>query len=303
MKKYNVMEKRREGIAWIFLAPSLIVYLYFFVYPMIEAIRLSFYEWSGFTANMKFVGFENFSKLISDDSFLTALKNTLLLLIGGGIGIFLLAFVLAFLLGSGIKGKKIYRTIIFFPYIIAPVAHSIYWGLLVYNPRVGILNQFFKLLHIEALAKFTFTGNAHIFGSVLFVVIWINVGFYIILLMAGIERIPPYLYEAARIEGATELRIFFNITLPLVKEILVIAIVFWGINAIKMFDLFYAFGGIMPPRSLWTNAIYLYIMGFGKREPIFQLGYACAIGVVTLLLVVIITFIIRKLIRREIYEY
>jgi len=297
------MEKRRGYIAWIFLAPSLIMYLFFFVYPMIEAIRISFYKWSGFAINMEFVGFKNFSRLISDDSFLAAFKNTLLLLIGGGIGIFLLAFVLAFLLGSGIKGKKVYRTIIFFPYIIAPIVHSIYWGLLVYDPRNGILNQFFKLLHVEALAKFKFLVPAHIFGSVLFVVIWVNVGFYLILLMAGIERIPPYLYEAARIEGATELQIFFNITLPLVKEVLVISMILWGITAFKMFDLLYAIGGIDPRRELWTNAIYLYIVGFGKRDPIFQLGYASAIGVATLLLVVIIAFITRKLIRREIYEY
>ncbi len=297
------MKKRKRYIAWIFLAPSLIMYLYFFVYPTIEAVRLSFYKWSGFSKNMEFVGLKNFSKLISDDSFLAALKNTLLLLVIGGIGIFLLAFIFSLLLGSGIKGKKVYRTIIFFPFIIAPVVHSIYWGLLVYNPRTGMLNQFFKLLHIEVLTKFTFTDTRHIFGSVLFVVIWLSVGFYLILLMAGIERIPPYLYEAARIEGATELRMFFNITLPLVKEVLVIAMIFWGINAIKMFDLLYAFGGILPPRSLWTNAIYLYIVGFGKRDPIFQLGYASAIGVATLLLVVIVAFIIRKLIRREIYEY
>jgi len=298
-----MMNKRRGYIAWIFLAPSLILYLYFFVYPTIGAIKLSFYKWSGFGTNMEFVGFKNFSKLISDTSFLAAFKNTLLLLTIGGIGIFLIAFIFSLLLGSGIRGKKAYRAIIFFPYIIAPVVHSIYWGLLVYNPRTGMLNQFFKLLHIEVLSKFVFTDTRHIFGSVLFVVIWLSVGFYLILLMAGIERIPPYLYEAARIEGATELQIFFKITIPLLKEVLVIAITFWGINAIKMFDLLYAFGGILPPRALWTNAVYLYIVGFGKRDPIFQLGYASSIGVVTLLLVVIMAFVIRKFIKREIYEY
>jgi len=297
------MKKSRRYISWIFLAPSLIMYLYFFVYPTIGAIRISFYKWAGFTRNMEFVGFKNFSNLVSDGSFSAALQNTLLLLIGGGIGIFLLSFIFSLLLGSGVRGKKVYRAIIFFPYIIAPVVHSVYWGLLVYNPRTGMLNQFFKLLHMEVLSKFVFTDTRHIFGSVLFVVIWLNIGFYLILLMAGIERIPPYLYEAARIEGATELQMFFKITLPLVKEILVIAIILWGINAIKMFDLLYAFGGILPPRSLWTNAIYLYIVGFGKRDPIFQLGYASAIGVVTLLLVIIISFVVRKLIRREIYEY
>jgi ABC-type sugar transport system permease subunit len=297
------MKKRRGYIAWTFLAPSLILYLYLFVYPAINAFRISFYKWSGFVANMEFVGFNNFSKLISDTSFLGALKNTLLLLTIGGIGTFLLAFIFSFLLGSGIRGKKVYRTIIFFPYIIAPVVLSVYWGLLVYNPRVGILNQFFKLLHIEVLSEFVFTDMSHIFWSALFVVIWSRVGFYLILLMAGIERIPPCFYEAARLEGATELQIFFKITLPLIKEVLMIAIIFWGINAIKMFELFYAFGGILPPRALWTNAIYLYIMGFGKRDPIFQLGYASAIGVATFLLIIIFSFIIRGLVKKEIYEY
>lgn len=297
------MEKRRAYSAWIFLAPSLILYLSLFVYPTIEAFRVSFYKWSGFAANMEFVGFDNFLKLITDTSFFAALKNTLLLLTVGGMGSFLLAFIFSYLLGSGIRGKKVYRTIIFFPFIVAPVVLSIYWSLLVYNPRVGILPQLLKLSHIEVLSGFVFTDMSHIFWSVLFVVIWSRVGFYLILLMAGIERIPPFLYEAARLEGANELQMFFKITLPLIKEVLVIAIIFWGIHAIKMFELFYAFGGIFPPRALWTNAIYLYIMGFGKRDPIFQLGYASAIGVVTLLLVIIISFIIRKSVKREIYEY
>lgn len=297
------MKKRRKFVAFLFIAPSLILYLYFFVYPAIESLRTSFYKWSGFSKSMEFIGFKNYLKLISDDSFLAALKNTLLLLIIGGIGIFLLAFIFSLFLNSGIKGKKLYRTIIFFPYIIAPIVHSIYWGLLVYNPRHGILNQFFKLVNIEKLATFTFTGTSHVFGSVLFVIVWSSVGFYLILLMAGIERIPPYLYEAARIEGANDLQMFFKITLPLLREVLAIAIIFWGINAIKMFDILYAFGGIIAPRALWTNAIYLYITGFGKREPIFQLGYASAIGVATLALVIIVALIVRRLIRREVYEY
>lgn len=297
------MRKRSKYIAWIFLAPSLILYLYFFIYPTIEAFRISFYNWSGFSDKMEFIGFKNFTRLVTDVSFLEALKNTFLLLIIGGIGIFILSLIFSLFLNSGIRGKKIYRSIIFFPYIIAPIVHAIYWGLLVYAPGNGVLNQFFKLLNIKPLAKFVFMNNSHIFGSVLFVIIWISVGFYLVILMAGIDRIPPYLYEAARVEGANEFQLLFKITLPLIKEVLTITIIFWGINAIKMFDLLYAFGGIFPPRELWTTAIYLYVIGFGKRDPIYQLGYASAIGVVTLFLVIIVTLLIRRLIRREIYEY
>ena len=297
------MKRRRKYTAWLFLAPSLLLYLAFFVYPTIEALRISFYKWSGFSDDMDFVGLNNFIRLIRDTSFHAALKNTLVLLIIGGVGIFILAFLFSFLLNSGIRGKKIYRSIIFFPYIIAPVVHAIYWGLLVFSPRKGILNSLFKLLGMESLAEFAFLDHNHIFSSVLFVVIWINVGFYLIILLAGMDRIPAHLYEAARLEGANEGYIFFKITLPLVREVLTILLVFWGFIAIRMFDLLYAFGGLLPPREIWTNAIYLYIVGFGKRDPIFQLGYATAIGFFTLILIVVFTVIIRRLLRREIYEY
>ena len=297
------MKKRRRYIAWVFLTPSLILYLYFFVYPTINGLRISLYNWSGFTVKMEYVGFKNFSKLIVDEVFLSSLKNTLILLIIGGLAIFLIAFVLSLILNSGIRGKKVYRSIIFFPFIIGQIVHAIYWGLLVYSPKNGILNRFFELLHIAPLAKFTFLNYQHIFGSVLFVIIWINVGFYLVLLLAGIDRIPPYLYEAARIEGANEFQLFFKITLPLVKEVLTIAMILWVIFAIKMFDILYAFGGLWPPREIWTNAIYMYVMGFGKMTPIFELGYASAMGVIALFLVVIFAIIIRKSIRREVYEY
>lgn len=298
-----MMKRRRKHVAWLFLSPSLLLYLAFFIYPTVDAFRISFYKWSGFSEEMEFVGLANFARLLRDTSFLAALKNTMLLMVVGGAGIFVLAFFFSFLLNSGIRGKKMYRSIIFFPYIIAPVVHAIYWGLLVFSPGKGILNSFFKLLNITALEKFAFLDHSHIFGSVLFVVIWINVGFYLIILLAGVDRIPGHLYEAARLEGAREGYIFFKITLPLVREVLTILLVFWGFTAIRMFDLLYAFGGLLPPREIWTNAIYLYIVGFGKRDPIFQLGYSTAIGFVTLLLVVVITVIIRRLLRREVYEY
>ena len=297
------MKYRRKYKAWLFLAPSLVLYLTFFVYPTIEALRISFYKWSGFTETMEFIGLNNFVRLFRDTSFHAALKNTVLLLFVGGAGIFILAFLFSFLLNSGIRGRKIYRSIIFFPYIVAPVVHAIYWGLLVYSPRKGILNSLFGMLKIKTLQEFAFVGHDHIFGSVLFVVIWINVGFYLIILLAGIDRIPGHLYEAARLEGASEGYIFFRITVPLVREVMTILLVFWGFNAIRMFDLLYAFGGLLPPREIWTNAIYLYIVGFGKRDPIFQLGYATAIGFVTLILIIIFTVLIRRLLRREIYEY
>ena len=291
--------KRKKYVAWLFLVPSLIFYLYFFVYPTINSFRISFYKWTGFSEEMEFVGWKNFASLLTDDNFHASLKATFLLIIVGGIGIFLLSFIFSLLLGSGIRGKKVYRSIIFFPFIVAPLIHSIYWGIVVYSPRNGMLNRILEPMNI----KFAFLNSEHIFWSSLFVVVWMCVGFYLIILMAGIDRIPPYIFEAARLEGANEFQLFFRITLPLVKNVLSIAVILWVIMAIKMFDFFYAVGGIITPRALWTNVIYLFIVAFGKRPLILQLGYASAIGIFSLLLVIIFAIVIWRLFRGQNYEY
>ena len=141
---------RKKYVAWIFLAPSLVFYLYFFIFPTINSVRLSFFEWSGFTEDMLFVGFKNFTSLLKDVNFYDSLKATFLLIVVGGIAIFILSFIFSFLLTSGIRGKKLYRNIIFFPFIVAPIIHSIYWGLVVYSPRTGILTGFLKFLNTLA---------------------------------------------------------------------------------------------------------------------------------------------------------
>lgn len=297
------MEKRRNFIAWQFLTPALIFYIVFVIYPAFNAFRVSFYKWSGFSKNMEFTGFKNFARLFTDGDFLLSLKNTLLLMAVGGIAVFTIAFLFSIFLNSGIRGKKLYRNIIFFPFIVAPVIHSLYWGLLVFSPSSGLLNQLGKLLNIKLLQDFIFLDTKHMFWSALFVLVWVNVGFYLILIMAGIERIPKDLYESAILEGMNEFQMFFKITLPLLKEVLAVAIIFWCINSIKHFELFYSFKGIIPPRELWTNAIYIYVIGFGHLTPIYQLGYATAIAVFTFILIIIVAVIIRKVIRRQDYEY
>lgn len=298
------MLKGRKYIGWLFLLPSLIIYIYFFINPAIQAFKISFYKWVGFREEMVYVGLKNYIRLSKSSDFLSSLKTTLIILFVGGIFILIIALVFSTLLNSGIRRKKLYRNIIFFPYVVAPVVHAIFWGLLIYSPGDGLLNRFFKLLGIEFLSSIAFLSDKFILWSVLALVIWVFVGFFTIITLAGIDRIPKHLYEAAKIEGANQLGEFFKITLPLVKEVLVIEIILWEILAIKMFGLLYAFGIIYPPRPLWTTGIYLILVGWGKGlSPSFQLGYAATIGVVMLFTVLLISLITRLALRRETYEY
>lgn len=292
---------RIKKIIW-FLIPALLLYLAFFIYPAIQALWVSLHDWSGFTKDMKFIGLKNFNELLHDSLYWQSLGNTLIILFVGGAVIFLLAFLFTAFFTSGIKGKKFFRAVIFYPNVVAPIALATFWSFL-YNPRFGLINGFLRLLHLDFLAK-TWTGPDLIFWSVLIALIWTYVGFYLIILLSGAEKIPQDLYEVAKLEGANRFQTFFKVTVPLIWDVLVVGIVLWIIGAIKLFEFLFAFsGGTQVPQQLWTNAVYMFMVSFGKRTAIFRLGYGTAIAVTLLLLIMIFTGIARLATRRERIEY
>jgi len=294
--------KTRKRLIALFLLPASLIYLAFFLIPAVWAFYFSFFDWSGFGKNMEFRSLGNYTELFHDPIFLLSLKNTLFILIVGGIIVFALAFLLTVLVNSGIRGKKLFRAMIFLPNVIATIALTTLWAF-IYNPSFGVLNSFFRVIGWEAGATFKFTSMDHIFYSMLIALIWIEVGFFLILLMAGIDKIPAEYYEAAKIEGASQWQMFTGITLPLMWDVISVGTVLWSIFALKVFEFPYAFSQILPPPEIYTVGMYLYIMGFGKRVPIYRLGYATAIGVILLLCVVVIVFLLRRLMRRDIVQY
>ena len=296
------MRKGRRSIVIPFLLPAGLVYLVFFVYPAIRALWVSLYDWSGFTLTRTFVGLDNFKELVRDDVYLGSLKNTLLVLIVGGVLIFGIAFLFTAVLGSGMRGKKFYRAVIFFPNVVPAVALATLWAF-IYNRNFGLLNGFFKIIGIESLANTTWTAPKLIIWAVLIAIVWIYVGFYMVLLLAGVDKISPEMFEAAKIEGANQFQIFTGITIPLLWDVLTVAVVLWGIGALKLFEFVYAFAGIRPPRELWTTAVYMYILAFGKRDAVFRMGYATAVAVTLLLLVILFVIVARRLMHRDLVEY
>jgi len=294
--------KVRKSVIALFLLPAGLFYLAFILIPAIWAFYYSAFDWSGFTTDMKFIGLDNYIQLFKDQLFWLSLKNTLIILVPGGLVIFFLTFVLTVLINSGVRGKKFFRAMIFLPNVIATVALTTLWGF-IYHPSFGLFNAFFKLLGLEQLSQITWTSADRIFYAALVAIIWINVGFQLVLLMAGVDKIPFEFFEAARIEGASQLQMFTGITVPMIWDVITVGIVLWSLSALQSFEFLYAFGGLNTPHSHYTVGIYLYVMGFGKREPIYRLGYATAIGVLLLISVVIIVALIRRLTRREAISY
>ena len=295
------MKVRKRFLA-LFLLPATLVYLVFFLVPTFWAFYYSLFNWSGFGQNMKFIGLGNYTTLFRDPIFLLSLKNTLFILIVGGFFTFVLAFFLTILVSSGVKGKKFFRAMIFLPNVIATIALTTLWAF-IYNPSFGLINAVFKLIGWKAGASFTFTSVDHIFYAMMVALIWIEVGFYLVLLLAGMDKIPIEYYESARIEGANEWQMFTGITVPLLWDVISVGAVLYTIFALKVFEFPYAFSQIQPPIQIYTVGMYVYIEGFGKRDPIYRLGYATAIAVVLLLCVIILVLLLRRLMRREVVQY
>lgn len=294
------MMRRRMVIA--FLAPALALYLGFLVLPAIQAFYLSFYKTSGFGSEPVWVGLGNYITLLGDPIFWRSLRNMALILLVGGVAIFGLAFLFTMLLNSGLWGKKLFRALIFMPNIIAVVAITTFWSF-VFMPRYGLLTNFLKQIGLTGLAGVAWTAPENVFYAMMVGLIWISTGFFTILILAGADKVPADMYEAARLEGASTFQVFRYVTLPMIWDVVLITLVLWSIQAIKIMEFPYAFGGPNIDQNLYTPSIYLYIMGFGQREPVYALGYATAIGVVLFVLTIVTILFLRLVFRRERVEF
>lgn len=292
---------RRRTIT-AFLAPALLLYLGLMILPAVQAFYLSFYETSGFTDQAKWVGLRNYQRLMTDPIFWGSMHNVALILFGGGVAVFGLGFLFTMLLNSGMWGKKLFRALIFMPNVIAVVAITTFWAF-VFMPRYGMLTSILKTLGFNELAATAWTAPENVFIAMMVGLVWISTGFFTILLMAGADKIPQDMFEAARIEGASTFQTFRYITLPMIWDVILITLVLWAIQAIKLVEFPYAFGGPNIDHNLYTPGIYLYIMGFGQRDPVYALGYATAIGVVLFFLTVATILVLRLAFRPERLEY
>ena len=286
----------------MFLTPALFIYLVFFFLPAGFTFYFSLFKWSGFGTEMEFIGLGNYRRLMTDPTFWLSLRNTLLLLAVGGFFIFGLAFLYTILINSGIWGKKLFRLVFFLPNVVSVVALSAMWAY-IYNPRYGLLNTTLNSIGLEGLGSTLWTSPDNIFWAMMAALVWVFTGFFLILLLAGVDKIPADMYEAADLEGASLWQKFRYITLPMIWDVMTISFVIWVINAVKMFEFPFAFGFLQVPQQLYTLGIYLYIMGFGQRDPIYQLGYATAIGVVMLVLAFALIVLLRRFLRREQLEF
>lgn len=290
----TALTRARRRLYWPFVAPATLLYVAFFIGPALASVWISLHKWRGAGDEMEFTGTANYLRLLDDDAFKSSFANSLKILAICGVFIFALAFGLTIVLRE-MKHRRTLRALLFFPYIVAPVAIGVGLGLLL-DPS-GLVNAVLGNVGLDR----PWLAPDHIFGTILIGIVWVTTGFYVTLLMAGQERIPGYFYEDSTLAGANRLQQFWHVTLPLSWDIVTVAAVLWVINSLKIFEFIYAFTGTgdSPPTEARTIPIYQFLMTTGGRNPAYQLGYGCAMGVVMVALVTVLVVALRRVMRRE----
>ena len=302
------MYKHKYRVIIPFLAPAVILYLVFVIYPYIRSMYNSFTSWKGVSANQKWVGLYNYDRMIHDELFWNAVKHNLQYLIFIPLILISVSLFLAFMISQRIRFSKFFRVTFFFPQVISLISIGVLFSY-VYHPTVGIVTSLFKMLQLESFFQMLgFEGIPIWLGDprtikigIGSVVVWQAVGFYMVLFLAAMEAIPMTFYEAAIIDGAGRWHQFWNITIPLLWETIVTALVFSALGAFDMFAItrVMVVSGSTTGRPADVLATYLYEQAFTTS----RFGYATAIAVSLFLMMLLLSAFTMRVTRRESVEY
>ncbi|MGH7334033.1 MAG: carbohydrate ABC transporter permease [Candidatus Rokuibacteriota bacterium] len=269
---------------WLLLAPSLAIFFLYRIIPLGWNAVLSVQKWSPLRP-AEFAGLYHYEEMfLHDDVFWTSLRNTLVYMSSAPLGI-ALALALALLVNAGIRGRTVYRAIIFVSYPLMTVAVGIVWRWL-YDEKLGLINYALRRLGLITKGIAFLDSFTWAMPSVIVAAVWQIVGFFMIILLAGLQSIPPNLQEAAAIDGADLRQRFLYITLPLLRPSLFLCLVLGIINSFTSFDLIYVMTRGGPNYATELLITYIYRAGFVLS----QLDYAAALTVVLFLLLLAVTW-------------
>jgi raffinose/stachyose/melibiose transport system permease protein len=278
----------------VMLAPALGLCAVFIVIPAVLAVAGSFFEFGITSQRWRYVGFGNYARAASDPVFWIALRNNVIIVVGSIVLQVGFGTVLAAILDRGVpRGSTVFRTVIFAPMVVSTVAVALVW-LMILDPNIGSLNALVRAIGLTP-PTLGWLGDPNIaIWMLLVVAAWQYTGFMMVLILAGLQGIPKELYEAASIDGAHGLQSFWYITLPSIRNVLIVAVLITTIGGFKVFDLVYATTQGGPANSTHVLGTYTYLQAF----TIGNMGYANAISVVLLAIAVVLGWLQLKVSRR-----
>ncbi|MFF6778770.1 carbohydrate ABC transporter permease [Streptomyces sp. NPDC012637] len=309
------MRKGQYKFVTGFLFIPVALYLVFVIWPYIQTFGYSLTDWKGQSQDFSFVGIDNYVALFEDDVFLGAVWHNILFLVFIPVITILLALFFAFMVNAGgrsraggvagVAGSKFYKVVYFFPQVLSLAILAVLFGAVYRSDAGGMLNGLLlKLGLVEADRPVEWLNEPNfVLWALIAVVVWHGVGFYLVLFSAAMQSIPRDVYEAALIDGAGRAQSFFKITLPLLWDSVQTAWVYLGIVAMDMFVLVSTMtsgdygGGPDHHSEVMSTVMMRNFLYFGKS------GYACAMGVVMLLLTLIVSVVTLRATRRERLEF
>jgi ABC-type sugar transport system permease subunit len=273
---------KQDNTGYWMIAPFYIFLLIFVVLPIIINIFFSFTNFN--LRTFDFVGFKNYLRMFSDQSFIISMKNTIVYTFFTLVFTMILGLIAALMLNQKLMGLKFFRTCVYMPHITSMVAVSMIW-LWMYDPSNGIFNQLISLIGIQS-QQWLYDVNLSM-GCIIFMSIWKSLGYFMLIYLAGLQSIPAYLYEAATVDGANAFKHFWYITLPMLRPVSFFLFVTGIINNFKVFEQVMILTNGGPMNSTTTIVHQIYNRGFIE----FQMGYAAALSIVLLAVISAITLV------------
>ena len=282
------------GTVAAFLAPALILYSVFVLYPYGRAFWLSLTKWRGLSEPPEFIGLDNFREVLGDDVFWTAAKNNLLYVAVIPAVTVVFGVTLAFLLTqANVPFRRAYRVGFFFPVVMSVIAVGVLWRF-IYHPRLGLLNGVLGVLGLDDSRAWLGDPDVALW-AIAAIVIWQGTGFHMVIFMAAMAAVPEELYEAATIDGARQRHKFFYVTLPMIKDALITSTVFLFITATDMFAITQITTDGGPNRATEVLPTYVLERAFVSS----RFGYASAVAFMLFLFTLVSVLLVSVLLRRE----
>ncbi|MBD3943087.1 sugar ABC transporter permease [Microbacterium sp. NEAU-LLC] len=283
-RRRSKLRLRNTLIGWSFILPNFIGFGVLTLVPIVILFYMAFTNWNVF-GKADFIGLANFTRLMGDGSFRISVVNTLYYSVMHIPLTIVVSLGLALLLNNKLRGVAFFRTAAFFPYITSIVAIAVVWNLL-FSPEYGPINEFLKFIGIQNPPGWL-TSPEWAMPAVVIVSTWRDMGYYMILFLAGLQTVPRELHEAARMDGANTWQRFTNVTLPSLRPTMFFVTVMLTINSFKIFDLILVMTDGGPGQSTLVMSQFIYRKGFEES----QFGYASAAAVALFFMCIIVTII------------
>ena len=288
---------KRTAFLLLCVAPAVILFAIFMVWPTFNVFRLSLYQRSTFNPNETFIGLKNFEMLMRDATFIRSMQNMLLLIVMVTVFTMATALLFAYILTrENLKGQDFFRIVFYIPNILSVVVISGIFSA-IYDVDKGLLNSILNLFGRDGIL---WKGEQHVITSLVIAMVWQAIGYYMVMYMASMSAVPGSLYESAGLDGADRVTQFFQITIPLIWTNIRTTLTFFVISTINMAFLFVsAMTGGGPNNASNVTLLYMY----NQKNLGGGYGYAMAIGVVIFLVSFGLSALVNKATEREILEF